>query len=185
MHCEYCPKVSGGRAQTPPAEMIVPKIAGDWVGWARVAEARVVTSGRALPAEPGADCVMSFGRRVFEGSPKRGLHAEMDCLQQARMLGLPLETGEFTDVASGCCLLCTTALAAVGVRRVPAVDPDPDVCVNWHAPAFLFEDPLLCAGLMGDRAAHLWLRHLAPPVRRQLRGVLTGATTRLLAGRWE
>ncbi|MEU0933153.1 hypothetical protein ACFXHK_01100 [Embleya sp. NPDC059267] len=189
MHCEYCPKVSGGRVQTPPAEMIVPKIAGDWVGWVRAAEGRVETLGRAVPAKPDADCVMSFGRRIFEGSPKRGLHAEMDCLQQARMHGLPLESGEFTDTAmevgGGCCLLCATGLAAVGIRRVPAVDPDPNVCVSWHAPAFLFEDPLLCVGLMGERAAHLWLRHLTPPVRRQLRGSLTGAMTRLLAGRWE
>ncbi|MGC0420857.1 hypothetical protein [Embleya sp. AB8] len=185
MLCEYCPKGSGGRVQTPPADMVVPKIAGEWVVWVRAAAGRVETSGRVLPVKPDADCVMSFGRRVFEGSPKRGLHAEMDCLQQARTFGLPLETGEFTDAASGCCLICASALAAVGIRRVPAVDPDPDACMSWHAPAFLFEDPLLCVGLMGDRAAHLWLRHLNAPVRRQLRGALTGATTRLLAGRWE
>ncbi|WP_439675177.1 hypothetical protein [Embleya sp. MST-111070] len=185
MHCEYCPKVAGGRAQMPPADMIVPKIAGEWVGWVRTAAERVESSGRGLPARGEADCVMSFGRRIFEGSAKRGLHAEMDCLHQARMLGLPLETGEFKDAAHACCLICASALAAVGIRHVPAVDPDPDACMSWHALGFLFEDPLLCVGLMGDRAAHLWLRHLTPAVRRQLRGSLTGAMTRLLAGRWE
>ncbi|WP_406286381.1 hypothetical protein [Embleya sp. NBC_00896] len=185
MHCEYCPKVSGGRVQTPPAEMVVPKVAGEWVAWARGAAGRVRTTGRAAVAAPEAECVMSFGRRVFEGSPKSGLHAEMDCLQQARTLGLRLESGEFTDVHGACCLMCASALAAVGIRVLPAVDPAPSACGQWHAPGFLFEDPLLCVGLMGDRGAHLWLRHVPSAVRRQLRGTLTGATTRMLAGRWE
>jgi hypothetical protein len=165
--------------------MIVPKIAGEWVAWVRGAPGRVETSGRESVAVPESECVMIFGRRVLEGTAKNGSHAEMDCLRQARMLGLPLETGQFTDVAGACCLMCATALAAVGIRSLPAVDPSPDMCAAWHAPGFLFEDPLLCVGLMGDRAAHLWLRHVPPATRRRLRGTLTGAATRLLAGRWE
>jgi tRNA(Arg) A34 adenosine deaminase TadA len=184
-HCEYCPKDSGGRVQTPPAEMIVPKIAGEWVAWVRRVGDRVETSGKDLAAAPAADCVLSFGRRVFEGSPRSGLHAEMDCLARARMLGMPLELGRFADATGACCLMCATALAAVGIRRLPAVDGDPLACAAWHAPGFLFDDPALCSGLLGDRGAHLWLRHVPTAIRRRQRGPLTTSTTLLLAGRWE
>jgi deoxycytidylate deaminase len=151
-----------------PPETAVPHIAGAWATRVQRIERNVTSLNQVTAPEQATACQMRFGGTTYSGSSTSGYHAEVDCLVQAHTDGRKLSTGTFVTLSNPTCLICATALFAVGITTVPAMADAKKEYANYRLPGFLFDDEQehgFCHKLLGTDAWTAWKSHLSDATR--------------------
>jgi deoxycytidylate deaminase len=152
-----------------PAEVGIPVIAGLWAKRIKKIGTNVADLGVAMQPGQQTSCTMAFGTPTqYQGSSSNGYHAEVDALNQAEGAGEDLSLATFPALTNACCLVCCTALFAVGVTSVPAMANSKKEYANYRLPEFFFVDEAqhgILHRLLGTEAWTAWINHLSPTTR--------------------
>ena len=158
-----------GWSNNMPADKAIPVIAGLWATRIKKIGTNVTNQGRAMAPGQQTACVMSFGTAPqYAGSSSNGYHAEIDALMQAHEANEALAAATFPTLTNACCLVCCTALFAVGVTTVPAMANSKKEYANYRLPEFFFEDETrdgILHRLLGTNAWNAWTNHLSQKTR--------------------
>jgi tRNA(Arg) A34 adenosine deaminase TadA len=152
-----------------PAEVAIPVIAGLWAKRIKKIETNVTDQGVAMQPGQQTACVLAFGTPTqYAGSSNSGYHAEVDALNKANTAGETLSNATFPQLTNACCLVCATALFAVGVTSLPAMADSKKEYANYRLPEFFFDDEAqggVLHRLLGTDAWTAWTSHLSPATR--------------------
>jgi deoxycytidylate deaminase len=144
-------------------------IAGMWATRVKIIGNNVVSAGQPMVAGQQTVCTMSFGNATqYHGSSGSGYHAEVDALVQAHAANEALANGQFVALTNACCLICATALFAVGIVNLPAIANSKKEYANYALPEFMFDDEANAGylhRLLGTNAWTVWTNHLSAPTR--------------------
>jgi hypothetical protein len=179
-------KRTKGWSANMPAETAIPVIAGLWATRIKKIATNVADQGVAMAPGQQTVCVMTFGSPAqYPGSSSHGYHAEVDALNDAHTAGEDLAAGTFPQLTNACCLVCCTALFAVGVTSVPAMADSKKEYANYRLPEFFFTDETqhgVLHRLLGTDAWTVWMNHVSPATRArtQQRQALVTQMTQML-----